>query len=189
VAWRDGVGYAFGAIVVRDAGERRRLGLVIGVTATAAFVIAGSAIVLMNPATAPPALLRLLNQRKYPALQRFLLMTLGPTIALLPLADRVRGMVARVLAALGRVPPFYYLLLIPTIHAAAVVVSLIREGRVNPWLFGNHPMMPPPVPDGYTWSLPLLYLASPSSSPVLYLPCAWFTGVMARHPQSVPRYL
>ena len=49
---------------------------------------------------------------------------------------------------------------IPTIHVAAIVVSLLREGRVNPWLFGNHPVAPPPVPDGYTWSLPLLYLVA-----------------------------
>ena len=40
--------------------------------------------------------------------------------------------------------------LLPAAHPgdslAAVLVSLIREGRVNPWLFGNHPMAPPPVP-------------------------------------------
>jgi hypothetical protein len=116
-------------------------------------------------------------------------MTLGPTIALLPLAERSRGVVGRVLAAFGRVPLFYYLLHIPTIHAAAVVVSLIREGRVNPWLFGNHPMMPPPVPDGYTWSLPLLYLVFTLVVAVLHVPCVWFAGVKARHPQSVLRYL
>jgi uncharacterized membrane protein len=184
------VGYAFGAIAVRDAGERRRLCLSIGLTATAAFVLIGSALVLSSPAppTAPPAILRLLNQRKYPASQLFLLMTLGPTIALLPLAERARGTVGAVLATFGRVPMFYYLLHVPVIHAAAVVVSLIREGRVNPWLFGNHPMMPPPVPDGYTWSLPLLYLVFALVVALLYLPCAWFGGVKARHPRSLLRY-
>ena len=39
----------------------------------------------------------------------------------------------------GRVPLFYYLLHIPAIHAAALVASLIREGRINPWLLANHP--------------------------------------------------
>jgi uncharacterized membrane protein len=185
------VGYGFGTIVVREPAERRRLCLLIGVTATAAFTIVAGLMVVINPApaTAPPALLRLLNQRKYPASQLFLLMTLGPTIALLPLAERARGVVARVLAVFGRVPLFYYLLHIPTIHAAAVIVSLIREGRVNPWLFGNHPMMPPPVPDGYTWSLALLYLVFAVVVAALYGPCAWFAGVKARHPQSVLRYL
>jgi len=83
-------------------------------------------------------------------------MTLGPMIALLPFAERARGPVGRVLAVFGRVPLFYYLLHIPAIHAAALVVSWAREGRVNPWLFANHPMLPPPVPPGYMWSLPLL---------------------------------
>ena len=36
-------------------------------------------------------------------------------------------------------------------------VSLIREGSVNPWLFGNHPMDPGPAPEGYRYSLLLLY--------------------------------
>ncbi|HMF96603.1 MAG TPA: heparan-alpha-glucosaminide N-acetyltransferase domain-containing protein [Vicinamibacterales bacterium] len=185
------VGYAFGAIVVREPVERRRLCLLIGLTATATFVIVAGLIVLMNPppATAPPALFRLLNQRKYPASQLFLLMTLGPTIALLPVAERMQGATARVLTTFGRVPLFYYLLHIPVIHAAAVMVSLIREGRVNPWLFGNHPMMPPPVPVGYTWSLPLLYLVYALVVAALYVPCAWFARVKAGHPQGVLKYL
>jgi len=80
----------------------------------------------------------------------------------------------------GRVPLFYYLLHIPLIHAAALVVSLAREGRVNPWLFGNHPMMPPPVPNGYKWSLPMLYLVFTIVVAILYVACRWFGQSKAR---------
>jgi uncharacterized membrane protein len=180
-------GYAFGAIMIRERSERDRLCLRIGLSATAVFLIVGGLAVFLSPARAgaPPALFRLLNQNKYPASQLFLLMTLGPTIALLPLADRARpstalwagGAIGDVLATFGRVPLFYYLLHIPVIHAAAIVVSLVREGRVNPWLFGNHPMMPPPVPAGYTWSLPLLYLVFAIVVAILYVPCRWFGRV------------
>lgn len=175
-------GYAFGAIMVRETAERRRLCLQIGLSATALFLIIGGLQVLLSPARdgAPPALFRLLNQRKYPASQLFLLMTLGPTIALLPFAERARGWLGDTLAVFGRVPLFYYLLHIPVIHAAAVVVSLMREGRVNPWLFGNHPMMPPPVPSGYVWGLPLLYLVFALVVALLYAPCRWFARVKAR---------
>ena len=175
-------GYAFGAIMVRESAERRRLCLWIGLSATAVFLIVGGLEVLLSPAPAgaPPALFRLLNQRKYPASQLFLLMTLGPTIAVLPLAERMRGSLGDALAVFGRVPLFYYLLHIPVIHAAAVVVSLVREGRVNPWLFANHPMMPPPVPPGYRWTLPLLYLVFAVVVAILYVPCRWFAGVKAR---------
>jgi uncharacterized membrane protein len=172
-------GYAFGAIMIRERSERDRLCLRIGLSATAVFLLVGGLAVFLSPVRpgAPPALFRLLNQNKYPASQLFLLMTLGPTIAVLPMADRARGTIGAVLATFGRVPLFYYLLHIPAIHAAAVVVSLVREGRVNPWLFGNHPMMPPPVPNGYTWGLPLLYLVFAIVVAILYVPCRWFAGV------------
>ena len=175
-------GYAFGAIMIREPEERDRLCLRIGLAATALFLVVGGLGVLMQPAGpgAPPALFRLLNQQKYPASQLFLLMTLGPTIALLPQAERARGIVGEALAIFGRVPLFYYLLHIPLIHAAALVVSFVREGRVNPWLFGNHPMMPPPVPNGYRWSLPLLYLVFAAVVAMLYVACRWFAQWKAR---------
>jgi len=69
---------------------------------------------------------------------------------------------------------FFYLLHIPTIHLSALVVSLIREGRVDPWLFGNHPMDPPPVPPGYRWNLALLYLVFACVIALLYFPCRWY---------------
>jgi len=184
-------GYAFGAVILREPAQRRRLCLQIGLTATAAFVVAAAAMIATSPApaNAPPLLIRLLNQRKYPASQLFLLMTLGPTIAVLPLAERARGAIGRVLAVFGRVPLFYYLLHIPAIHAAALVVSVAREGRVNPWLFANHPMLPPPVPPGYMWSLPLLYAVFAVVVSLLYAPCAWFARVKANHPDSLLSYV
>jgi uncharacterized membrane protein len=184
-------GYAFGAIVTRERTERQRLWLQIGLSATALFLVFGGLDLFLNAVRpgAPPAWIRLLNQRKYPASQLFLLMTLGPTIALLPLADRIRGAIADMFATFGRVPLFYYVLHIPLIHASAIVVSLVREGRVNPWLFGNHPMMPPPVPDGYMWSLSLLYLVFTIDIAILYVPCRWFARVRAQHPNTVLRYL
>jgi hypothetical protein len=51
----------------------------------------------------------------------FLLMTLGPAIPLLPLAERAGGTIRGVVAVFGRVPLFCYLLHIPVVHAAALV--------------------------------------------------------------------
>jgi uncharacterized membrane protein len=184
-------GYAFGAIMTRAPAARDRLCLRVGLAATALFLLVAAVIVFTSsaPEGAPPMLLRLLNQRKYPASQLFLLMTLGPTLALLPLAERARGAIGNALAVFGRVPLFYYLLHIPLIHSAAVIVSIIREGHVNPWLFGNHPMMPPPVPDGYRWRLSLLYLVFGIVIAILYVPCRWFAQVKAEHRDGWIRYL
>jgi hypothetical protein len=127
-----------------------------------------------------PVLLSFLNTTKYPASLSFLLMTLGPTIALVPLLERAQGAPARWLAVFGRVPFFYYVLHIPLIHGLALLVSFAREGRVNPWLFANHPMGNPPPPDGYTWSLGLLYLVWLAAVLLLYPACRWFTDLKAR---------
>ena len=104
-----------------------------------------------------PALLAFLNTTKYPASLHFLLMTLGPHDRADSAARARARRLARWLTVFGRVPFFFYLLHIPLIHALALVVSQIRLGEVSPWLFANHPMGNPPAPDGYTWSLPLLY--------------------------------
>jgi uncharacterized membrane protein len=136
-----------------------------------------------------PKPLAFLNTAKYPASLSFLLMTLGPMFVLLALVDGASGRAARVLETFGRVPFLYYILHIPLIHAAACVVSVIREGAVNPWLFTNHPMANPPAPPGYTWSLPLLYLVWAIVVVVLYAPCRWFARVRAESGIGWLRYL
>ena len=115
-------------------------------------------------------------------------MTLGPTIARLPLLDAARGSVARWLTVFGRVP-FFYLLHIPFIHALALGVSRFRLGEVSPWLFGNHPMGNPEPPDGYTWSLGLLYLVWAVVIVALYFACRWYAEIKARKRDWWPSYL
>ena len=184
-------GYAFGTIMRYDPERRRKLCLGIGLTATVLFVVIAGIMVARQPSRpgAPPMLLRMLNQRKYPASPLFLMMTLGPMLAFLPFAERMRGRAASILSTFGRVPMFYYLLHIPLIHAAALVVSLIREGRIDPWLLGNHPMAPPPVPDGYRWSLPLLYLVFAAAVTLLYWPCRWYGALKARSGSRLLRFI
>jgi hypothetical protein len=61
----------------------------------------------------------------------------------------------------------------------AGVVSLAREGRLDPWLFTNHPMEPGPPPTGYPWSLPLLYLVFAVAVALLYEPCRLYARLKA----------
>jgi uncharacterized membrane protein len=183
------LGYAFGAVMTLEPARRRRICAWLGLAATAAFVALRAARLYGEPRPWNGAsALGFLNTTKYPASLQFLLMTLGPTIALLPVAERARGRIADVLAVFGRAPLFYYLLHIPAIHTAALVVSVVREGRVNPWLFANHPMMNPPPPPGYMWRLSLLYLVFGSVVALLYLPCRWFGAVKARPRTGWMRY-
>jgi hypothetical protein len=133
--------------------------------------------------------LRVLAQQKYPASALFLLMTLGPTILFIPVAEHLKGWFARVMEVFGRVPLFFYVLHIPLIHALACGVSMVREGKVDPWLFANHPLDPGPAPPGYRWSLLLLYTIWLVALAVLYVACRWYAGVKARGAARWLRYV
>jgi len=136
-----------------------------------------------------PALLSFLNTTKYPASLLFLLMTLGPPIALIPFLERARGILARWITVFGRVPLFFYLLHIPLIHGLALIVSGIRHGSIDPWLFTNHPMANPPPPEGYTWSLGLLYAVWAVAIVLLYVACRWYADLKSRRTDRWLRYL
>ncbi|HEV8410491.1 MAG TPA: heparan-alpha-glucosaminide N-acetyltransferase domain-containing protein [Gemmatimonadaceae bacterium] len=181
-------GYAFGPVMQWDPARRRAFCLRLGVGATALFVALRALDGFGDPrhwhdqiTKGWPPLLAFLNTSKYPASFLFLLMTLGPTITLLPFVESAHGWLAQKLETFGRVPLFYYILHIPLIHLAAVAVSLIRTGAVSPWLFANHPVNPGPQPAGYMWGLPLLYFVWAIVVVILYFPCRWYAALKARN--------
>ena len=130
-------GYAFGAVMTLEPQRRDRICIAIGASAIVLFLLLRSADVYGDPRhwrSGPPQIptaFRFINTTKYPASLDFLLMTLGPTILLLPLAERARRKFGEILATFGRVPMFYYLLHIPTIHLAAIIVALGTRGKVQ----------------------------------------------------------
>ena len=187
------VGYAFGSLMERTPEQRRTICLRLGLAATALFVVLRALDLYGDPrrwhAMKMPAVLAFLNTTKYPASLSFLLMTLGPMLIVLAFSERWKGRVTEAITTFGRVPMFYYLLHIPLIHLAACVVSLIREGHINPWLFGNHPLAPPQVPPGYTWNVGLLYLVFALCVTALYFPCRWYARLRATRKSAWLSYL
>lgn len=199
------LGYVFGRVMVIDSQSRRRLCLALGTAAIVLFLMLRGFNLYGDPrpwsapapaaaqqshassstATAPvpsrrpqaPAWISFLNTNKYPASLLFLLMTLGPMFIALALLEQSHGRIADTMTMFGRVPFFYYALHIPLIHLLAIFVSIFRLGSVSPWLFANHPVMVPPAPTGYVWSLGLLYLVWAITLVVLYFPCRWFASV------------
>jgi uncharacterized membrane protein len=178
-------GYAFGTVVTAVPERRKRLCLTIGLSAIALFLVLRGFNLYGDPrpwVSKPPMppLFSFLNATKYPASLDFLLMTLGPTIALLPFLDGARGELARVLTVFGRVPFFFYLLHIPLIHLLALLVSKALTGEVSPWLFANHPMGNPEPPEGYAWTLGVLYTVWAVAILLLYPACRWYSELKAR---------
>jgi uncharacterized membrane protein len=186
-------GYAFGVILRMPPERRDRICYMIGVGAIVVFLvfryfnIYGDRPWVLDPRI--PGWISFLSTSKYPASFLFLLMTLGPTIAALPLLERAQGRLAQWLTIFGRTPLFYYLLHIPLIHAVAVGISLVRSPSATGWLFTNHPVRPDDVPEGYTWNLGLLYLVTAMVVIALYFVCRRFAEFKSRRKDAWLSYL
>ena len=173
-------GYAFGPILQKPAEARRRISLQLGSALTALYVALRLLGIYGDPRPWDRhSLFSFLNTAKYPASLEYLCMTIGPMFLLWAIVEGWTGRLAKIIETFGRVPMFYYLLHIPLIHLAACIVSLIREGHVDAWLFTNHPLDPGPLPAGYMWSLSLLYLVYAVCLVLLYFPCRWYARLKA----------
>jgi uncharacterized membrane protein len=176
-------GYAFGKVIDLPTERRRSIFIRLGLPLTALFVVLRALGVYGDPRPwdSEHSLFGFLSTTKYPASLEFLLMTIGPMFILWYFAERWKGQLASIVETFGRVPMFFYLLHIPLIHFAACVVSIFREGHIDPWLLANHPLAPGPPPTGYMWSLGLLYLLYALCLIVLYFACHWYSAVKQRN--------
>ena len=173
-------GYGFGLLFDGDPAARDRRFMKIGLGMTAAWLIAGSVLAAMTggggeaagEGAGPPFWIRLLNQQKYPASQLFLLMTLGPMIALLPWASRAKGFIADALDTLGRVPMFYYVMHLFLIHTLAIITMQVTFGSFDASWYATAPYTG--VPPDHRWSLGLLYLVWAVAIVILYFVCSWY---------------
>jgi hypothetical protein len=110
---------------------------------------------------------------------QFLLMTLGPSFLLLALLDGM-GLSgpARPMVVFGRAPLFFYVLHLYLIHALAVLTAILNHQPYEWllhggfWFFG--------LPDGYGYSLPVVYLMWAMTVVLLYWPCRWFADLKQR---------
>jgi uncharacterized membrane protein len=175
------MGYGIGPLFRMDPARRRRICLWIGGSAITLYLLIGSILAMHQPAARLPFLLRLLSQRKYPASPLFLLMTLGPLMAALPWAEQARGRLVRILLVFGRVPLFFYLLHIPTIHIGCMMINYLRTGHTGSSWYATAPdvWMPPER----RWPLYLLYIEWTCDIIFLYFLCRWYARYKNAHPE------
>jgi uncharacterized membrane protein len=172
-------GYGFGTILRLEEARRNRILITIGLAATLLFLVWGA--VYLNPREGVPFYIQLLNQNKYPASQLFLLMTLGPSILIMPLVDKSQNALTRFFIVFGRVPFFYYLLHIPLIHVSALLVQFLSVGSIPPGLYDTAPYTR--IPQEYRWNLLMLYVVFIIDVILLYFPCRWFQDYKLNHPE------
>jgi uncharacterized membrane protein len=186
------LGFALADVYHWDAQRRRRFLIWTGVAVTVLFVALRAVNGYGNPdawsGQRTPALTvaSFLNVRKYPPSLHFLLMTLGPTLVMLAIAERMRGRVAGWLRVYGTVPFFFYVVHIYLAHAVAVGLALVQGGELR-----RIPVVTDPgaVPDWYGVSLPGVYAAWALVVFLMYFPCRWFARIKATRTAWWLRYL
>ena len=192
------VGYAFGRLMLLPPRERQRRILLLGTVTTLLFVALRLFNAYGNPtasvarsspgewhaqATVAMTVVSFLDVEKYPASLQFLLMTIGPSLMLLALHDRLRPGSAiegllHPLLVFGRVPLFFYVAHLYIIHLLAVILASAFHQPVQWLLHGAFWMNR--LPDGYGHGLPMIYAVWIAAVALLYFPCAWFADLKQR---------
>jgi uncharacterized membrane protein len=179
-------GYGFGAYFVLDRAERRKQLLGMGLALVIVFAVLryanayGDSRPWSVQEDALYTMFSFINCQKYPPSVLFLLMTLGPAIVALGLAEREWGVIGKFFVVFGRVPLFYYLLHIPLIHGLAVAIDYWRYGYSPYWGHAPWPLPRDTLPPGYGFDLPMVYLIWVAVVLILFPLCWWFAGVKRR---------
>lgn len=174
-------GYGLGAAFDLAPAHRRRVLLSLGTGLTLGFVVLrainryGDPSPWVAQSTLTYTALSFLNVTKYPPSLLYVLMTLGPAIALLPVLERWSGPLANAVLVFGRVPLFYYVLHLYVIHALAMALGAAMG--FEPAAFLTIFMRFPPQ---FGVELPAVYAAWVAVVAVLYWPCRWFAGLKQR---------
>jgi uncharacterized membrane protein len=189
------LGYYLGRLYdpLYDPAKRKRTLLSLGFAAIALFFLLrvsnayGDAAQWSIQTNAVFSLLSLMNVTKYPPSLLYVLVTLGPALIFLALAERPLTAITEKIAVFGRVPFFYYVLHIYFIHLLAMIFAvasgyhwtdMILTGRVNSAVKLK----------GYGFDLLSVYVVWAGLIFLLYPCCQWFDRYKRTH-QSTKKWL
>lgn len=190
-------GYGFGLILDMEPEKRRLWCLRLGAAATLLFIALRAANFYgdQRPWSPQPSTSQLLYSflatSKYPPSLLFLLMTLGPPLALLAFLKDEMGPWARPMLLFGRVPMFFYLLHLPLLHGAAALYALAVFGSAD-WLTDAPGWGRTPRPADYGFHLPGVYAIWAAALALSYPLCLWIDrkkSVARKNPTRANRWL
>ncbi|HKE46916.1 MAG TPA: heparan-alpha-glucosaminide N-acetyltransferase domain-containing protein [Rhodanobacteraceae bacterium] len=176
-------GYCFGQLLELERSKRDRLFMMLGLACIALFLVLRLSNLYGDARLWAPnsrgflyTALQVLNTTKYPPSLQYLLMTIGPSLLLMPLLESWRGAIADRVAVFGRVPFFFYVLHLPLIHLAALIWTETAFGASTLGDFFHNEFVP-----GYTPSLLRVYLVWAAVIVVTYPLCAWYAAYKRAH--------
>jgi uncharacterized membrane protein len=181
-------GYGLGWLLRREEHERRAWLLRLGLGLMLAFVVLRAVNVYGDPhpwsrqGTRLFTFLSFLNVEKAPPSLLLLLMTLGPSIFFLAVADRAgQGALSRVLVTIGRVPLFFYLLHLPLLRVLHKSGTLLTDS------------LPQVFADSAGWydrhGLVVVYPVWLLAMVLLFPFCRWLAEVKSRRRTVLLRYV
>ena len=177
------VGYGLGPVFLREGPSRVRTLLALGAGVTALFLLLrlldgyGDQNDWEAQASAVRTLMDFLNTSKYPPSLQFACMTLGPTLMLLPLLERLKGRAAEPWATFGSVPFFVYVLHVFLAHGLAALWGLSQGFPV----FGIGDIFRGEAHlEGWGVSLLATYGVWLLVLAMMYLPARWFAALKRR---------
>lgn len=170
--------------------ETRTRGLLlVGLLATGLFVLVRAGNLYGDPAPWSPqesdlfSLFAFLNVNKYPPSFLYTLMTLGPALVVLALAERPLGRLTRWMVTLGRVPLFFYMAHILLIHLVATIAAIATGYRLTDMILSGG-VNDAPALKGYGFTLSTTYLVWLGVVLALYPCCHWFAAYKTSHQAS-----
>jgi uncharacterized membrane protein len=159
------LGYCLGKIYVPsfDTVRRKRILLILGSSAVTLFVVLRLINVYGDPSiwiTQPFfvfSLLSFINVTKYPPSLDYLLVTLGPACIFLALTENWKSKITAVIASVGRVPMFYYVVHIYLIHIFAIAAAMATGYAFSDMIFSTW-ITDSPKLRGYGFNLFVVYI-------------------------------
>lgn len=177
------LGYGFGSLFLEPAAKRDGRLVLIGLAAIVVFLVLRGTNLYGDPhpwkvqVDAVTTVLAMLDVTKYPPSLLYALVTLGPMLVLMPVMDRVGGIVGEVLATFGRVPLFFYVLHLYIAILASVGLWLAEGFTIDQLRSLGRGTE---LPEGLGLSLAGTYMAWLVIVAALYPACRWYAGVKRR---------
>jgi uncharacterized membrane protein len=171
-------GYSFGKLYTINAAQRKKILVILGLSAIGLFIVIRYFAIYGDPAiwtyqgNIHRTILSFINVSKYPPSLDYLLITLGPGLLFLAWIEGKSNRFTNIFVVYGRVPLFYYILHLYLLNLLAHIIGAILQ-----------------LPKGTGLSLGWVYVIWLSAAFILYFPCRWFMNYKRSHKQWWLSYL
>jgi len=182
------LGYCFGTLYSKntDAEKRKKLLWQLGTVAIIAFIVIRFLNVYGDPGQWSQqnsqlfTFLSFLNTTKYPPSLLYTLMTIGPALIFLAIAEKASGKLVQPVIHIGRVPMFFYILHLYLIHLAAMFSAEFSGFDWSDMILQRRTWIDPQL-KGYGFSLGVTYLVWIGIVFLLYPLCKWYDKYKTEH--------